>query len=166
MHIYGREFAVDIKADQSPLMEADHASQGIIMDHLRSTGLPVLSEESESVSYEVRQAWPLFWLVDPLDGTKEFVKRNGDFTVNIALIQAGQPVMGIVHLPAHDETYWGVAGVGACVIAPESRFHSMETVEMHFPTQWKKQRDFSTQWKRFGPIFHSMENLVVSLNPV
>ena len=147
MEVYARDFAVDYKADESPLTEADHASHAIILEHLRATGLPVLSEESESIPYDMRRTWTRYWLVDPLDGTKEFIKRNGDFTVNIALIESGRPVLGVVHLPAHDETYWGVDGIGACLVAPTERFHSMESVELPFSTQWKKHRDF----------FHSME---------
>lgn len=113
MEIYGREFAVELKADQSPLTEADRASHDCIVKHLRATGVPVVSEEDEDAPYEVRRAWPMHWLVDPLDGTKEFVKRNGDFTVNIALIVDGHPMMGVVLTPVTGEFFAGVVGVGA-----------------------------------------------------
>ena len=113
MEIYGRDFAVDYKDDRSPLTEADRAAQRRIAEELRATGLPVLSEESRAAPWEKRRRWPALWLVDPLDGTKEFVQRNGDFTVNVALIQDGHSMLGVVLVPAHRELYFAVAGVGA-----------------------------------------------------
>ena len=94
LEVYQRDFTVEYKDDRSPLTEADRAAHEIICAGLKSTGLPVLSEESKTVSYEQRKNWDRFWLVDPLDGTKEFIKKNGEFTVNIALIDAGRPVLG------------------------------------------------------------------------
>src|SRR5690606_30143738 len=99
MEIYGGDFAVGHKDDDSPLTAADLASHRCIVEGLRelSPGIPVLSEEStEPVPAPLRRQWPLMWLVDPLDGTREFVKRNGEFTVNIALIQDGEAVLGVV----------------------------------------------------------------------
>jgi len=113
MEVYGRDFAVDYKADHSPLTEADRASHECILARLACTGLPVLSEESESAGPEERRHWSTLWLVDPLDGTKEFVKRNGDFTVNIALIHDHRPLLGVVYVPVRRELYVGVSGVGA-----------------------------------------------------
>lgn len=113
MAVYGREFAVAYKADQSPLTEADQAAHDIIVKHLRTTGVPVVSEESDDAPGEVRRAWPMHWLVDPLDGTKEFVKRNGDFTVNIALIVGDRPLMGVVLAPVTGELFVGVDRAGA-----------------------------------------------------
>ena len=92
LKVYGTEFTVDVKEDKSPLTEADRRAHNKIMEYLEGTGIPVLSEEGKKLSYDERKAWTEFWLVDPLDGTKEFVKRNGEFTVNIALIKNGVPV--------------------------------------------------------------------------
>jgi 3'(2'), 5'-bisphosphate nucleotidase len=106
-----RGFAVHYKDDRSPLTEADLAAHHAIMERLAPTGLPVLSEESAEVPYGMRARWRRFWLVDPLDGTKEFVKDNGEFTVNVALIEEGRPVLGVVQAPVLDAIYWGfVAG--------------------------------------------------------
>src|SRR6056297_2133561 len=99
LQIYARDFEVELKADESPLTEADKAAHCIICDALEETGLPSLSEESKAVAYEQRKGWERYWLVDPLDGTKEFIKKNGEFTVNIALIESGAPVMGAVYAP-------------------------------------------------------------------
>lgn len=109
------EFATAYKEPGSPVTGADMASHDLIVDHLQrlAPSLPVLSEESKSVPYEQRQAWRKFWLVDPLDGTKEFIKRNGEFTVNIALVEARRPILGVVHAPAMNVTYFAAHGVGA-----------------------------------------------------
>jgi 3'(2'), 5'-bisphosphate nucleotidase len=108
MEIYAGDFAVEHKDDQSPLTAADLAAHHAILDGLRTLTLklPVLSEESaEQVPWRERRDWMRYWLVDPLDGTREFVKRNGEFTVNIALIENGAPTLGVVYAPALDEMY-------------------------------------------------------------
>lgn len=107
LEIYRTDFSVDHKADDSPLTLADTRSHRIIADGLRSAypDIPVLSEEGQSIPYDVRKGWQRFWLVDPLDGTKEFIKRNDDFTVNIALICHQVPTMGAVYVPALDDLY-------------------------------------------------------------
>lgn len=106
--IYQQEdIGLEVKEDQSPLTLADKAAHEVIMDHLAATGLPVLSEEGKSIPYEERKNWEYFWMVDPLDGTKEFVKRNGEFTVNIALIHRETPVIGVVYAPVLGWLYWG-----------------------------------------------------------
>ncbi len=103
------------KADGSPLTAADLVSHQTIVEGLRalSPDCPILSEESAAEDIKVRQRWHRFWLVDPLDGTKEFIKRNGEFTVNIALIEDGVPVLGVVHAPALGQTYFARSGGGA-----------------------------------------------------
>lgn len=103
------------KVDGSPLTEADLASHDTIVAGLEqlTPGLPILSEESAEVAYQVRQHWQRFWLIDPLDGTKEFIKRNGEFTVNVALIENGRPVLGVVHAPALGLSYFAEQGSGA-----------------------------------------------------
>ena len=109
MGIYASgDFNVKLKGDDSPLTRADVASHQAIMEHLESTGIPVLSEEGRSIPYSVRAAWSRLWIVDPMDGTKEFIKRNGEFTVNIALVEAGVPTMGVVFVPAKQELFVGV----------------------------------------------------------
>jgi 3'(2'), 5'-bisphosphate nucleotidase len=100
------------KSDTSPLTEADLVSNAYIVSSLSSTGIPVISEEAEC-AYEVRKDWHEFWLVDPLDGTKDFLERNGEFTVNIALIEDGSPIIGVIHAPAINLTYFAHKGNGA-----------------------------------------------------
>ncbi len=114
LDIYGRDFEVETKADQSPLTQADLASHRIICSALPELDAetPVLSEESADVPYATRGRWSRYWLVDPLDGTKEFVKRNGEFTVNIALIDQGYPALGVVHVPVSGVTYFGSQATG------------------------------------------------------
>lgn len=117
MEIYGRSGgSVGAKADGSPLTKADLLSHETIVAGLRALGEgPILSEESAGVPYEERRGWGRFWLVDPLDGTKEFLARNGEFTVNIALIEEGAPVLGVVVAPALGTAYWAARGAGAFV---------------------------------------------------
>lgn len=113
--VYTTEFTVDTKSDDSPLTQADLAAHRIIVDGLRAidAAIPILSEEGSDAERADRRSWSRFWLVDPLDGTKEFVNRNGEFTVNIALIEDGVPVLGVVHAPALGTSYLAAQGVGA-----------------------------------------------------
>ncbi|HLA63843.1 MAG TPA: 3'(2'),5'-bisphosphate nucleotidase CysQ [Rhodothermales bacterium] len=115
MEHYAKPSPVDYKANNSPLTQADRASHAYIMGELArlTPDVPVLSEESDPSDYDARAGWARFWCVDPLDGTKEFVKRTGEFTVNIALIEDGAPVLGIVHVPAQGHTYAAARGHGA-----------------------------------------------------
>jgi 3'(2'), 5'-bisphosphate nucleotidase len=111
----GADLGVQYKADDSPLTLADLAAHECISAGLKALTpeIPVLSEESAAVPWSVRRAWKRYWLVDPLDGTKEFINRNGEFTVNIALIEHGEPVLGIVYAPVPDVLYAGAAQLGA-----------------------------------------------------
>ncbi len=117
LHVYNRggDLKIENKRDDSPVTQADLAAHGIICPALEGLleGVPVLSEESEIPAYDVRAGWHRYWIVDPLDGTKEFIKRNGEFTVNIALIERGEPVLGVVYVPVTGVTYAGVKGQGA-----------------------------------------------------
>ena len=114
MEIYQNDFAIYEKSDKSPLTEADLAAHNCIVQGLsRVSQLPILSEESAEISWQERSTWDTYWLVDPLDGTKEFIKKNGEFTVNIALIKDGVPIFGVVYAPVLDQTYVGVLGQGA-----------------------------------------------------
>jgi 3'(2'), 5'-bisphosphate nucleotidase len=107
MDIYSRPFTVELKADNSPLTIADKKAHEIILEGLSKFRIPILSEEGSQISYDIRKNWSDYWLVDPLDGTKEFINRNGDFTVNIALISNMQPVFGVVYAPVPGFIYWG-----------------------------------------------------------
>lgn len=114
MQIYqSGDYSVSTKSDHSPLTQADQAAHEIIVRHLTKTGLPVLSEEGAAIPYDERVQWKKFWLVDPLDGTKEFINRNGEFTVNIALIIDGSPVAGVIYAPCLDLLYFGSKELGA-----------------------------------------------------
>ena len=121
------DFRVDVKADNSPLTEADLAAHHHIVNslHALTPDIPVLSEESQGITYAERRQWSQFWLVDPLDGTREFVQRNGEFTVNIALVRQHTAVLGVVHIPVQHVTYWAAAGLGAF------RTRGNETVPLH-----------------------------------
>ncbi len=114
MEIYETDdFGVDFKSDNSPLTKADIASHNIIMEYLQTTEIPVLSEEGKAIPYEERKEWNRLWIVDPIDGTKEFIKRNGEFTVNIALIEDQRPMAGVVLVPALGELYFSSTEIGA-----------------------------------------------------
>jgi 3'(2'), 5'-bisphosphate nucleotidase len=117
MEVYSRDFGVEHKDDRSPLTEADLASHKLIAAGLAqlTPEIPLLSEESVERPWEIRRKWRRYWLVDPLDGTREFVKKNGEFTVNIALIEDHAPVFGVVQTPALDVLHWAERGVGAFV---------------------------------------------------
>jgi len=115
MQVYNQDFEVEYKQDSSPLTLADKEANNIIEDGLNklSVSFPILSEEGKEIPYEERKHWEYFWLVDPLDGTKEFVKKNDEFTVNIALIHKDTPVLGVVYAPALDVCYQAKYGRGA-----------------------------------------------------
>jgi len=119
MDIYQKDFEVEFKADQSPLTEADTAAHKIIeqglkeLDQKNDMAIPLMSEEGKNIPYQDRKDWDYFWMVDPVDGTKEFIKKNGEFTVNIALINQGMPVLGVVYAPALGQMYWAKQGEGA-----------------------------------------------------
>lgn len=115
MQIYRDDFSVDYKSDESPLTQADREAHAIIIKGLENLPVqfPILSEEGKDVPYEIRKSWEYFWMVDPLDGTKEFIKKNDEFTVNIALIYNNEPILGVVYAPALNEMYWAKKGEGA-----------------------------------------------------
>lgn len=140
--VYGQEeFVVDQKADASPLTEADQRSHRVIVAGLEGLGLgiPIISEEGRLPDYEERSAWPWFWMIDPLDGTKEFIKRNGEFTVNIALVGPEGPAFGVVYQPVGDHLYWGIVGQGA----------------------WKQSDGAGVLSITGGPSYHEKDDLVV-----
>jgi len=115
LEVYSDDFNVEIKGDGTPLTIADQRSHNLICSRLLelTPDIPILSEESDDIEYADRSRWRTYWLVDPLDGTKEFVKKSGEFTVNIALMHENQPVLGVVHTPVKEWTHWGVHARGA-----------------------------------------------------
>lgn len=129
LQIYQQEVTVTYKEDESPLTAADLAAHQLIQQRLAelTPNIPQLSEEAADIDWQLRQHWHYYWLIDPLDGTKEFIKRNGEFTVNIALVCAGEPLLGVIHAPVLQQTFSAVAGLGAFKIsqnAPSDRGES------------------------------------------
>ena len=129
LEIYKQDFVVEQKSDNSPLTQADLASHRLICDAIAEIDprTPVLSEESTEIPFSQRSQWSEYWLVDPLDGTREFVNRNGEFTVNIALIIGHQPVMGVVHVPVSGVSYFGGVGLGAFKMVGEKDAERIST---------------------------------------
>lgn len=121
LNIYETDFSVYEKSDLSPLTEADLAAHNHITDCLLklTPEIPILSEESATIPFSIRKEWNRYWLVDPLDGTKEFVKRNGEFTVNIALIDNQRPILGVIYVPVSKITYYGSTDIGAFKQLPD-----------------------------------------------
>ena len=115
MKIYATDFEVVDKSDNSPLTQADRNANAVIVERLQAAypDIPMITEENKEVPYADRADWDWFWLIDPLDGTKEFIKRNGEFTVNIALVHKGKPVLGVIYVPVKEVTYYSVEGKGS-----------------------------------------------------
>jgi len=125
--IYNSEYTIEHKDDKSPLTEADMAAHHIIVDGLKAVtpDIPVLSEESADIPYATRAEWQRYWLVDPLDGTREFIKRNGEFTVNIALIEGDQAIMGVIVVPVTCQCFYACRGRGAWHVAKDDEVESI-----------------------------------------
>ncbi|MFC1811828.1 3'(2'),5'-bisphosphate nucleotidase CysQ [Thermodesulfobacteriota bacterium] len=116
LDVYQKETRVEYKDDKSPLTEADRRSHEIIEHYLSNqteSGLPLLSEEGRDIDYKTRKKWEYFWMIDPLDGTKEFINRNGEFTVNIAIIHGGRPILGVIYVPVNGTFYFAANGIGS-----------------------------------------------------
>lgn len=156
---YDGDMGITRKADHSPLTKADLASHELIDTELTRLWpeIPVLSEESAEIAWETRQSWQQYWLVDPLDGTKEFINRNGEFTVNIALISDHQPVLGIVHVPVTDTSYFGARDAGAW---RQSGMEKAESITVRRPSadpvvivgsRSHANPELSNQLERLGP---------------
>jgi len=120
LEVYNTEFDVDYKRDNSPLTQADQKSHDTIVSYLKSTPYPILSEEGRSLPWNQRKEWATLWIVDPLDGTKEFVNRNGEFTVNIALVEKGTPIGGVIYVPVTQTLYFAGAGIHAWRVTTDS----------------------------------------------
>ena len=127
MEIYKKDFSVAYKNDNSPLTEADKKSNDIICSRLKEIypEIPIISEENKEIPYETRKNWEYYWLIDPLDGTKEFIKKNGEFTVNIALIKKSRPIMGVIYAPALNLSYYAEEGKGAFKINDNGQKHKL-----------------------------------------
>lgn len=155
LEVYARDdFGTRLKSDDSPLTEADLAAHHAIVDGLQAIDetIPVLSEESAKIPWQERRQWQRYWLVDPLDGTKEFIKRNGEFTVNIALVENNQPVLGVVYAPVLDVTYYGDSN-GA---------FKQSGTDAAQPIQVKPHQQDET-WKVVGSRSHAGDSLVAFL---
>jgi 3'(2'), 5'-bisphosphate nucleotidase len=113
LEVYHSDFSVEYKTDSSPLTLADKRSHDVIVNHLIEFDIPILSEEGKNIPYAEREGWNQLWIVDPLDGTKEFVKRNGEFTVNIALVQNHKPVLGVIFVPDKSALFFAASELGA-----------------------------------------------------
>jgi 3'(2'), 5'-bisphosphate nucleotidase len=111
------DFSVEAKSDASPLTKADKAGHLAIVAELEKTGIPILSEEGRSIGFDERKGWEYFWMIDPLDGTKEFIKKNGEFTVNIALIHEGKSILGVVQVPVQDKLFFATIEGGSFLTA-------------------------------------------------
>ena len=113
LEVYKDTITVEYKEDKSPLTKADKQSNEAIMAYLNETEVPVLSEEGKELTYQERKDWNYLWVVDPLDGTKEFIKRNGEFTVNVALVHNQLPILGVIYVPVEKTLYFGLQGLGS-----------------------------------------------------
>jgi len=122
------DFDIEIKGDNSPLTKADKLSHEVIMSHLEQTEIPVLSEEGRDIPYQERKDWNRLWIVDPIDGTKEFIKRNGEFTVNIALIENQRPLIGVIYVPVTGELYFSSKELGAYKVKVYQEDYNVEAL--------------------------------------
>ena len=121
-------FDIEIKGDNSPLTKADTASHNVIMSYLEATNIPVLSEEGRDIPYKERKDWKQLWIVDPIDGTKEFIKRNGEFTVNIALIENNRPLMGVIFVPVTGDLYFSSKELGSYKVDVNLKDYDVESL--------------------------------------
>ena len=124
-------FDIEMKGDNSPLTRADTASHNVIMSYLETTNIPVLSEEGRDITYQERKDWKQLWIVDPIDGTKEFIKRNGEFTVNIALIENQKPIIGVIFVPVNGELYFSSKEMGAFKTSVDLENYDVETLVLN-----------------------------------
>lgn len=122
------DFEVELKGDNSPLTKADLASHNVIMSYLKMTNIPVLSEEGEFISFDERKDWNQLWIVDPIDGTKEFIKRNGEFTVNIALVEDQKTIIGVVFVPVSGELYFSTKDIGSFKVSVNLQNYNVDTL--------------------------------------
>jgi 3'(2'), 5'-bisphosphate nucleotidase len=152
MQVYGSDhLVIKRKKDFSPLTLADQSAHEVIMKLLEPTKLPLISEEGSQYDWSARQNWEYFWLVDPLDGTREFLKRNGEFTVNIALIKFNLPLIGVVYAPVSGQLYWGAPDYGAYLLSTSGFREQIET-DMQQVARLSEKLPFRTEKKHFTVI--------------
>ncbi len=133
LKVFHSDYEVYTKKDESPVTTADLISNQTIQAHLEKTGLPILSEEEDFGSYESRKALPLLWVVDPLDGTKEFINKEDDFAINIALIAENTPIFGLIYIPVKKETYYAIKGEGAFLLKSNQKIRlPLKTERSHY----------------------------------
>ena len=144
------DFQVNLKSDKTPLTLADREAHTEILNSLSKTRIPTLSEEGRDILFEERKGWEYFWLVDPLDGTKEFIKRNGEFTVNIALIVNGNPIIGVVYVPVLKDLYFALKGEGA---------FKVKSIEPTFTPNYEYEELVKSASKL--PMVHKNDKLIV-----
>lgn len=168
MKIYDNSdnFQVQLKADESPLTIADQAANEIICQHLENLAVkyPIISEENKSIDFEERKKYTHYWLVDPLDGTKEFIKRNGEFTVNIALIENQHPVLGVVYAPVLEEMYFAVKEEGAFLVKENlTSPNEKQAIQLHASRFSKKDKNLSVVCSR-SHLNEATQNFVAELD--
>ena len=146
MKVYKSDFEVDYKSDASPLTIADKNANEVINSYLLKTEIPIISEENAQVDYNIRKNWKKCWIVDPLDGTKEFVKRNGEFTVNIALIENGIPLLGVIYVPVSKEIYY------ADVVQKEAHYLQLSSADMTVATIEKNAKKIISKKAKEGKV--------------
>ncbi len=167
LQIYNYEnFDIELKSDNSPLTKADKKAHEIIVEALKQTNIPVLSEESEDKAFENRKDWSRFWLVDPLDGTKEFIKRNGEFTVNIALIENGIATAGIIYVPVSRELYFGVRNQAAYKIIITENTDIEDLVAQFTESKKIQVRNAKDKLTIVGSRSHKSEETTAFINQV
>ena len=142
LKIYNTNFSYERKEDKSPLTIADQNCHNIIDQELRLTNIPILSEEGKHTPFEDRKKWNHLWIVDPLDGTKEFIKKNGEFTVNISLVRNKVPILGVIYVPVTKDLYFGLENIGSFKYSNvDNEFHDLEsliTKSKKLPLQYKR----------------------------
>lgn len=160
MEVYSRpDLGVEYKEDESPLTLADKASHQILVTKLATLGIgPIMSEEGAEIDWTERSGWNTYWLLDPLDGTKEFIKRNGEFTVNIAIIEHGVPVLGVVYAPAKNIMYSGAQGIGA--------YKQLSEDAPHIPIGVSAPPDANGLWRIVGSRSHQSEEFLAFVEPI
>ncbi len=129
LKVYDTNFSVELKSDHSPVTQADKQASDVIIAYLKKFNIPVLSEEDEHPSFDIRKHWDKLWVVDPLDGTKEFIKRNGEFTVNIALVENQIPVIGVIYSPVFKDLYFANKELGSFKIQQADLLPLLKTIE-------------------------------------
>jgi len=159
LEVYNTNFDYKIKEDSSPLTKADTLSNHIIFERLKALtpDIPILSEESSNIPYHERSKWSQYWLIDPLDGTKEFIKKNGEFTVNIALISENKPIFGVIHAPALNQTFWGSSNGGSFHMEGDNKAKKI-TVSSYDASSIRIVSSRSHQSKKLNLLLKRIEN--------